>query len=427
MNNKEVFFDEKVNADMEGQKSVLDADEWKILLVDDDEELLRLTEFILRDFKVEGRALKVIKASSAGEARGILKSNPDIALILLDIIMESEDAGLKLIKYIREDLKNRLVQIVISTGQPGYVPQIEVVRNYDINDYKTKSNMTAEKLYTTVTSGVRAYKILRENEDYRINLERKVEKRTKQLRLKNKELEAHKEKLELLNNQKNKLFSIISHDLRNPLTAFMGCSEVLMDNLDESSIEKELQMMIKGMCRSGERIFWLLRNLLDWAQVQMNMPSVSKKKHNMKLLISNLIELVSVNAGEKKICIQQDLEDIEVLVDDQMVEAVLRNLLSNAIKFTPRYGGIYVSLYQFEDQVVISVRDNGIGLEPGELKDLFKLDKIHSNQGTCGEKGTGLGLILCNELMQKHGGEIEVNSFPGKGSEFKLIIPATKE
>ncbi|MBF0274907.1 MAG: sigma-54-dependent Fis family transcriptional regulator [Nitrospinae bacterium] len=135
---------------------------WKLLIVDDEEEVHQITELALGDLKMDGKYLKIISAFSAKEALDILKNNDDIAIILLDVVMETDDAGLNVVKTIREDLKNKMVRIIIRTGAPGVAPKKEIIENYDISDYKEKTELNFEKLYAAVFNNLRAFKNLQE-------------------------------------------------------------------------------------------------------------------------------------------------------------------------------------------------------------------------------------------------------------------------
>ncbi len=131
---------------------------WKLLIVDDEEEVHLLTRLVLKNYEFEGRGLKLLSAYSGAGARQILRDNPDVAIILLDVVMEREDSGLRLVRYIRNEMENTNVRIILRTGQPGQAPEHEVVSQYDINDYKAKTELTAQKLFTTVTSALRSWR-----------------------------------------------------------------------------------------------------------------------------------------------------------------------------------------------------------------------------------------------------------------------------
>ncbi|MCG8700200.1 MAG: response regulator, partial [Bacteroidales bacterium] len=144
---------------------------WNILVVDDDYDVLKLTELSLRNCEFNNKSLKLYFAKSAEEAKLYFKSIPNIALILLDVVMESNHAGLHLVKYIRNELENKTVRIILRTGYPGEAPEKEVIHNYEINDYKTKNDLTPDKLYTALITGLRDYKVLLELQNREMELE----------------------------------------------------------------------------------------------------------------------------------------------------------------------------------------------------------------------------------------------------------------
>ena len=134
---------------------------WRVMIIDDDEDVHSTTTFALGNLEMQHRPLEFVHAYSAGQARELLKHEDDIAVILLDVVMEQDDAGLHLVRYIRETLKMTDVRIILRTGQPGYAPEIDAIRDFDINDYKTKSELTRIKLFTTVTAAIRSYEQIR--------------------------------------------------------------------------------------------------------------------------------------------------------------------------------------------------------------------------------------------------------------------------
>ena len=185
------------------QSKYINFNQWKILLVDDDQAVHNATKLALDGLKFQGKSLNFLSAFSGEEAKQLMKNNPDIAMVLLDVIMESEDAGLEVVKYIRNVLNNKLVRIILFTGQSGQIPEGKVIIDYDINDYKTKNELTRQKLLTKVITSFRGFKALIEMEkiaeenaklyrkvqEYAYDLEKKVAERTKQLAIANQELE----------------------------------------------------------------------------------------------------------------------------------------------------------------------------------------------------------------------------------------------
>ncbi len=200
MSGEEAFFrfsDEERRAEeaLEGEPGV-PQDGWKILIVDDEEEVHRVTRLVLGDFRFHGKPLLFLSAYSAQEARALLREHPDVALVLLDVVMETEDSGLELVRYIRNELKNRRTRIILRTGQPGQAPEEIIILSYDINDYKEKTELSSRRLLTSVISALRAYRdiltISRLNEE----LEEKVRRRTAELEQANHVLRESLEKIE---------------------------------------------------------------------------------------------------------------------------------------------------------------------------------------------------------------------------------------
>lgn len=153
-------------------EDIKDKTKWKILIADDDSDVHTLTKMVLKKFTFENIKLEFLHAYSGEETQKIVKEQPDIALVLLDVVMETEDAGLRTVKYIREDLENRFLRIILRTGQPGQAPEKDVITKYDINDYKEKTELTAQKLMTSIISSLRTYRDLRTIEKNRIGLEK---------------------------------------------------------------------------------------------------------------------------------------------------------------------------------------------------------------------------------------------------------------
>jgi CheY-like chemotaxis protein len=145
---------------------------WKLLIVDDEEEVHSITRMVLEGFEFEGRGLEFLSAYSAEEGRRMFQEHPDIAVVLLDVVMETPLAGLELARYVRDELDNILVRIILRTGQPGQAPERQVITDYDVNDYKSKSELTAQKLFTSVTTAIRSYRDLRAINRSRQGLER---------------------------------------------------------------------------------------------------------------------------------------------------------------------------------------------------------------------------------------------------------------
>ena len=227
------------------------------------------------------------------------------------------------------------------------------------------------------------------------------------------------------NNSKDKFFSIISHDLRSPFTSIIGFAEVMLEDLDTLS-KDEIKEFTSSIYKSSKNIQNLLENLLQWSRVQTGRIEFNPIKFDLSNLINDVVALYQVNAARKKITLTNELEkDYPIIADKFMIDTVLRNLVSNSIKFTRQGGEIKIGINELPEEglLQIAVSDNGVGMKDEVLAKLFKIDEHVTTKGTEKEKGTGLGLILCKEFIEKHNGKIWAESTQGEGSKFKFTIP----
>jgi len=381
---------------------------YNILIVDDEPDIHRMTKLNLNNFSFNNKSLTFFHAYSAKEAEAILLENKEIALIFLDVVMETNDAGLKLVQYIRQELNNKLTQIVLHTGQPGQAPEKEVIAKYDINSYQTKTEFTDNRIYTVTAASLRAYDALKKVKEYSETLEQKVAERT--------------QKLQETLDTKNKLFSIIAHDLRNPFNTLLGFAHLILHQIDQFD-KNQIVKYAKTIHTSAENIFNLLTNLLEWARTQTGNIAVNAQKLNINELINQNLKLYQEIAKIKsnQLLFEQK-EDIFVHADSNMLNTILRNLIYNAIKYT-KEGKIVITTTTENNMCKVSVIDNGVGIEKERLSNLFKVGNSISTKGTDKEKGTGLGLHICKEFLNLNNGTIEIESEINKGSKFTFILP----
>jgi PAS domain S-box-containing protein len=249
-------------------------------------------------------------------------------------------------------------------------------------------------------------------------------------KLKKRENKIRKQKDELAraNATKDQFFALISHDLKNPLNAILGFSELLRDDFD--TLDEATKREFIGRVYDGARqAFKLLDNLLVWSRAQRGEIEFKPSAVSLNDLVAENLKLLEHAAGAKNIQLQSDLKnDYRVTTDRDLINTVIRNLLSNAIKFTSKGGKVIISANlgsgtQPSEYLEISVKDTGLGIAPENLEKLFKIGKSSSTSGTEGESGTGLGLMLCKEFVEKCGGKIGVESEVGKGSRFWFTLP----
>ncbi|MFO7447278.1 MAG: PAS domain S-box protein [Ignavibacteriaceae bacterium] len=238
------------------------------------------------------------------------------------------------------------------------------------------------------------------------------------------ELSKSTDNLVKLNETKDKFISIISHDLRTPFTSILGFTDLLLS--DEGLSEEEKKQYVKFIRESSNSMLALVNSLLDWTRLQTGRIRFEPEKTDIRGIVENSINSMSGAAFQKNIQIDCELEDeLPVFVDKNLITQVFNNLISNAIKFTKQGGNIIINavpsarirFYEF------SVKDNGVGIKSENLGNLFRVETKFTSEGTAGEKGSGLGLSLVREIIEKHGGEIWVESEYGIGTEFKFLLP----
>ena len=242
------------------------------------------------------------------------------------------------------------------------------------------------------------------------------------------EIRLQKEELHFLNAEKDKFFSIIAHELRGPFNGFLGFTNMLVDDLDALTL-KEIQKIAVSMRNSATNLFRLLENLLEWSRLQRGITTFVPAACNLNHLVSETLRPVMESANKKGIIISIDIPvDLKVFADEYMLGSIFRNLASNAVKFTIKGGMVTIVAKQpTANSVEISVSDTGIGMNDEIMDGLFRPDLQTSRKGTDGEPSTGLGLIICKEFIEKHGGKLQVESEEGKGSVFRFTLPATYE
>ncbi|MEM7344225.1 MAG: response regulator [Chloroflexota bacterium] len=456
---------ESSTASLESQPAV---DSWKVLIVDDESEIHTMTRVVLQDFLYENRPLNLISAYSGAEAKQIIKDNPDIALILLDVVMEENDTGLQVVRYIRNELSNQLVRIILRTGQPGETPQQEIFVNYYINDYKTKLELTHEKLMVTLIAALRSYQdvltiqqnvetlteqsqqleqeiqerkqaeaqlqtLLSEKETLLAEIEQRVEQRTEQLAQATAVAET-------ANRAKSDFLASMSHELRTPLNGILGYTQILKrDDTVTPGQYKQLDVIEQ----SGHHLLTLINEVLDLAKIEARRIELEPADLNLPVFFSSLIEMFRPQAEEKGLTLNyKQAADLPrgVSVDSRRLRQIVINLLGNAIKFTDEGA---VTLQVTAVQPGQPSEQNGHS-SPGAEQDVtLRFEVIDSGTGIAQEqqariflpfeqvgnddhrRGIGLGLAISSKLVEAMGGQLQVDSTLNQGSRFwfEVILP----
>jgi len=252
-------------------------------------------------------------------------------------------------------------------------------------------------------------------------------KLNKDLQQKNSEIASKNKELKDLNTTKDTLFRIIAHDLKNPISVVVSYTEVIAEDFDDYD-QEELLEIIQKLNKSSNEGLRLLENLMEWARAQTGAISFEPQKINIREIVNENINLLQSNAKEKEIELSANVNPaLEANADYNLTSTVLRNLMSNAIKFTPDQGKITVEAEPRNGHLKISVKDNGRGIKQEDIPKLFDLTQTYKQKGTRNERGTGLGLMICKEFVEKQGGEIWVESQEDKGSTFSFTLPISDD
>lgn len=360
-----------------------------ILIVDDNPNNLKVVAGVLRDKGFDFRMAK-----SGQLALNILKkTTPD--LILLDVQMPEMD-GYETCVRIKLNKINSKIPVIYLTANTDSESMKKAFNSGGV-DYVTKPFNPVELLA-------------------RIKTHIKIKKQA--------------EELELQNVTKDKFFSIISHDLKNPIASIIGFSQLLKDNYKELEPSK-IESFISIINKSSIFTLGLLQNLLEWSRIQTGRLEPIKVNFNLNNLISTIVESSEAQSKVKQITISTKFKtNLSAHADNKMIDTVVRNLIANAIKFTPSGKSITILTEEIiiDDKKVIqtTIKDTGIGISKINIKKLFKIETNYMSLGTNNEKGTGLGLILCKEFLDKNNGTIRVESKENVGSSFIFTLEMAK-
>jgi signal transduction histidine kinase len=393
----------------------MDEKHLKILLVEDNPGDVYLIQELLRtsglQFSIERTSLLVDAIKMAG--------NKVFDVVILDLGLP-DSFGLETLKNF--DAINISAPVIVLTGLDDKEIALATVKE-GAQDYLIKSNLTGDSIVRAIRYGIERKKMFRELtvakeelQKLNVELDQKVQTRTR-------ELEMYATELKELNATKDKFFGIIAHDLRNPLSSLIGASELLINyvnQLDKDNI-LNISMLLHGSAQQG---YALLENLLEWSMTQTGKLEFFTRKMILNEVIKDTISIFKTQATNKNVDLQCKINGIlEAEFDKNLISSVLRNLLSNAIKFTPKNGKVFIQAHKVQDNIEICVKDTGIGIPENIGNNIFRIDVKYTREGTEQEKGTGLGLLLCREFIERHGGKIWVESKLGEGSEFKFTIP----
>ncbi len=365
-----------------------------ILAVDDEQLNLELLRFILErnNYQFEGTS------DDDYFFQLLEKRKPD--LILLDVIMPRIE-GFELCEKIKSFRKYKDIPIIFLTGK---VNVKDKVKGFEVGgvDYVTKP-FNEQELIARIQTHVEL------------------------IRAKN-QIEEQAQNLKQSNDLKDRMFSIIGHDLRSPLSAAKLKMDFIMRGIIDPKDDKFLDETVYDLLKTMDEALNLLQNLLGWAKSESDQIQVIPEKLNINELVEQTFRLLKLGSDHKKIEMQNNVPmDVFAYADNNMIKTVLRNILSNAIKFTPVEGIIKINSKLRKNKLVIEIEDNGNGIPKDDIKKILNPNEHFSKLGTEKEPGTGLGLVLCQNFVQKNGGTLKIRSEVGKGSTFYFDLPLFTE
>ena len=357
---------------------------WRILIADDEEEVHTVTRLVLSDFTFEGRGLELLSAYSGKESMEVLRNTEDIAVVLLDVVMEDSHAGLDVARRIREELNNPFTRIILRTGQPGQAPENKVISELDINDYKLKTELTAQKLYATVTTALRSFRDL-------------------------KTIEQNRERL-------LQLAMSVAHQIRNRTMSIGGFADIAVR---EIMAGEDVVSHLDTIRTEASRLEALVSSVSDFASLSHGVEE--------KVLLKTAIDEAYAATEKKLACkdivladvatLSVDVADLTVEADRKLIVRMLEELLLNAVVFRKEDCHITITAAPLKEGCTLKVKDNGVGISSEIVSYIF--DPFFSSL----PEGVGMGLCTVKKIVEEHGWEISVSSSENQGSTFEIVIP----
>lgn len=366
---------------------------WKILIVDDEPAVHRVTHLALDGFQYQDRPVVFVEAYSATQAIDLLAAHPDVAVVLLDVVMETDNAGFRVVEHIRNTLANTTIRIILRTGQPGQAPAREVIQRYGINDYHNKADLTAERMYIAVYTAIAMFDHLQT-----------IEHREQQLQMAYAEIE--------------QLVYISSHDLREPLLSVATLSQRLLE-MKHDQLNDEGLLYLEYIGSAVRRMSELVNGLLDHARLGQTHP---REMVPINDLLDELREEMAPLIAET----QTDLVYAglpKAFGERPKIKLLLQHLITNAIKYR-RLGHtpvIRITAEKDAGDPVYAVTDNGIGIPAEHRERVFDVFvRLHHRDQF---EGTGIGLAHCRKIVAQHGGRIWVESPAEHGTTVRFSLP----
>lgn len=437
-----MLFNELLSKNNSHTPPIEDLEKYKIMIVDDEEAVHKVTKLFFRNFSYSGRGIDLISAYTAKEAIDLLQQNEDTSVVLMDVVMETDNAGLEAIRIIREDLKNTNVRIVLRTGQPGVMMPGELAEKYGINDYKTKNEMTQERLYATIITALRAFDEINLMEGMKRQLELRVEQRTKELKILNETLEKRVEeevgvRLKIEDEkriqqealiQKSKMAAMgemmgaIMHQWTQPLASIALMAGLIYDDEDEMLSPEDVRGLAENITDTVQFMSSTVHDFRNFYK-----PNKEKQFFSMLKEINVIGMLMEKQLSHVNIALTVRGEmSVQAYGYPNEFKQVILNLVNNAkdaiLSNKVEPGMILIEVLEQEDKAICQVLDNGGGIKNSNLALIF--EKHATSKGS---EGMGIGLSMSKLMIEGHmGGRIWVENKEDGACfmiEMKKVIP----
>lgn len=366
---------------------------WKILVVDDEHEVHTVTRLALQDFSFAGRPLEFIDAYTGAEAKDAMREHPDAAIILLDVVMETDDAGLEVAQYVRQELGNHFVRIILRTGQPGMAPERRVLKVYDINDYRAKTELTQDRMFSVIYTALASYRDL-------IALARS------------------RHRLSGLVSELEQFAHVATSDLQLPLKDLAGQIQLLQREQGDK-LGSAGRAQLDALWTTALRLQFVVNDLITVANI--GGPDESRTLVNCESVLDEALAGLNQLVAERQPRVSRDPLPTVYANRGQLVQ-LFQNLLDNAIRFQPgAEPEVSIKVDTRGRDWLFSVTDKGRGIPLEHQENIFTLfRKFHDDTQM---EGSGVGLTICEKVIRWHGGKIWVESTLGQGASFYFTLP----
>lgn len=353
---------------------------WKVMIVDDNEDVHSVTRLVLDDFAFEGRKVHCISAYSGEEACKAIDEHPDTAVMLLDVVMETRHAGLEVAQYIRTKAQNPFVRIILRTGQPGEAPEQQVVNELDINDYRSKTELTSDRLVTAMTTAIRSYRDIKTINDSRRGL--------------------------------HLLAMSVAHQIRNRTVAIAGFANIIKR---KSASSPDVASHLNTILEESSRLENMVGEVTQYAAVE----SAIVRPSNIRELLEETMDLVDQKATEDGSSVTWDVfcPDQPILVDPDLFVKAFEAIMQNSVDFSGDNPKITIRVTPGRMACVVEVKDYGSGIAETDLPHIF--DPFFSLK----PRGSGMGLAIVQKVAMEHQWNVMVDSVLGEGTSVRVVVP----